>query len=107
MNVITNAGPEMTHKMVAAYEVGTTEGAARSESLVETDALKTNTTLEFRLGVFAEPGGVDAVKIVEKWTLWRKSAVEVPACSPGQFAADSKLMFQQNVGTEHRISATT
>ena len=105
VNVVTDTTPKVTHEMIAADEVGASDGAAGGKSLVEADALPTDATHEFSRRVFTKFRGVDSINVVKKWPFRLETAVDVSGGSPGQFAAHSKLAFQKKISAEDRVSA--
>ena len=90
VNVVTDTAPKVTHEMIAADEVGTSE-AAGDKSLVEADAFPTDAGHEFGSRVFAKFRGVDSVNVVKKWPFGLDIRVDVAAGPPGEFAAHPKL----------------
>jgi len=100
VNVVTDAAPEVTHEMIAADEVGASDGAAGGKALVESGCSPTNASHEFSRCVLTKFRGVDPVNVVKKWPLRLETPVEVAAGSPGEFAAHAKAALQKKICTE-------
>jgi hypothetical protein len=106
MKVVTETATKMTHEVIAADEVSASKSAAGGETLVETNAFPTDASHEFGSCVPPDLGGVNPVNVVKKWTLGLDRRVEVPAASPGKFAAHSKVASQKEIGADDRVCAT-
>jgi len=104
VDVVTNAASKVTHEVIATNEVGTAEGPATGESLIEANALPSKSGLEFGGCVIAQFGSIDSVEVIKKRTRRGKTSVDIPAGPPSQLAAHAELIFQKNIGTESRIS---
>src|SRR6476660_1014006 len=105
VKVVAEAAADVTHEVIAADEVGTSDGAAINGSRVETKALPADAGHHFSGRVRAQLGSVDPVKIIEKRAVGLEACIEVPTAPPGQLAADSQRPFQKQVRAEDRVGS--
>ena len=106
-NVIPNASADMTHEVVAAYEIGTPEEVTIEKRLIKAQTLPADPRHHFGLHVFPEFWRVDSVKVVEQGTVGQSSTVEVPTGPPSQFAAKTEVVLNQDVSAEHWVRPAT
>ncbi len=106
VEIVAKASADVTHEVIAADEVRATDCPASGESLVEAQALPTDASHHFSRSMLAQFGSVDSVEIIEQWTVGLESAIQILTSAPGQFTADSELLFQQKIRADDRVSAS-
>jgi hypothetical protein len=92
-NVIPNASADVSHEVIAAYEIGTTEEVTIKKRLIKAQTLPADPGHHFGLHAFSELWRVDSVKVVEQGTVGQSSTIEVPTGPPSQFAAKTEVVL--------------
>jgi hypothetical protein len=83
VKIVAEAAADVTHEVIAADEVGATDGAAIDGSRVKAQTLPSDAGHQLSRRVLAQLGSVDPVKVIEKRTVGLEPiSSDYP---PGQF----------------------
>ena len=94
-------------KVVAALKVGTADKITLEKRCVETQALCTDSTLEFYLRPLTEGRRINSIEVIENWSVGIEKDVHVLATPPGHVAAQTEVFLpEQKIAAESGIGAS-
>src|SRR5438105_7422555 len=104
----TQAGSEVSHKVIAALVVRTSSDLAAADiPRIETDALSSNAPLKFGDHRFDQRRRPYRIEIVKQRPVVDDIEVRSLSGAPGDFAAHSEVLQEQEVGAESWGNSST
>ena len=92
-NVIPNASADVSHEVIAADEIGTTEEVTIKKRLIKAQTLPADPGHDFGLHAFSELWRVDAIEVIEQGAVGQGSPIQVPTSPPRQLAAKTEVVL--------------
>lgn len=104
-HVKAESASHVDQEVIAALKVRTAHKIAGEEWLVETEAFKADSALQFRLCPLAERRTIDRIEIVENRAVGIEKDVHVLMTAPCHLAPYSEILFdKEEITAERRIT---
>src|SRR5215471_17213335 len=105
-HINAKAASKMSHEMVAAGVIRTADEITGKEWLIKAQALRSDSCLQFGLNVFAYRRSINAIEIIENWTIRCREDVHILVGPPGNLTANAEVSVEkQKVAAERRVAA--
>ncbi|HEX7288622.1 MAG TPA: hypothetical protein VF532_20730 [Candidatus Angelobacter sp.] len=92
-------------KVVAAGEIRTAKSRAIEERLVKTDGLPANSALQIGLRPFTDIRRIDPIEVGKDRPIRLEKDIDILVGPPGDLAAHSKVLFEQEIAAKRGIAA--